>query len=76
MVTVNTDYNPLDTSWSILDACSAEEVLWDGCWADAPNQQFSTQECVNEDARYKFIIKDSAGNGIDHIDPDLTFIYL
>jgi len=83
-VKINTDSNPGQTSWEILDACSEETVIGSGAFDDDDDQKYygssmyyqsSNEVCVAENGRYKFLISDSAGDGIDDDEVKFNFDY-
>jgi len=74
-VKINTDKFPGQTSWEILDACSEETVIGSGAFDGEDFYQSSNEVCVAENGRYKFLISDSALDGIDDFRVPFDFDY-
>jgi hypothetical protein len=64
-VGINTDFFPYETSWSILNSCT-DELVVGGNFANYNETYYESafEYCLDEKDRYKFVIRDSWGNGI------------
>lgn len=62
-VTINTDSYPGETSWSINDECSQSVIMTGGPYNTGGSTYTATTDCVPDNKKYSFTMKDSYGDG-------------
>lgn len=62
-ITIETDYYPDETTWTLTDVCTGNLVASEGPYYDA-NTKYTTEECLSPESEYWFIIEDEYRDGI------------
>lgn len=62
-LTIRTDANPQETSWTVVDNSTGEIVLEGGPY-DTPNHTYTETLTITKTGCYLFTIYDAAGNGL------------
>jgi hypothetical protein len=58
-VDINTDYYPGNESWELWDACGDKKILAGEFHPEDKEIEYHFETCVDLDARYKFIVKNT-----------------